>query len=100
MAVRSDILLETTLDLKIVNGDFTQGEADAQHAQLIALSTPLSWRPVPQLGVNAIKHLKGPGGKAAFEKALRVGLKVDAYRLKQIRYNDGFNDFNIAVEQE
>lgn len=97
MAVNQDILLGDDLDVRIENGDFVAGPSDDLHGQLLLLSKPRDWKPVPWLGVDIGKHLHGLEDADALKGDIRKQFNLDGYDVKQIDLSKGIEGIKVTT---
>lgn len=89
MAMVTDILLDSTLDFQVVNGDFLIGESDEQHIQLLLSSSPGNWKQFPFLGTDLIEDIASPMSAQDIVAKITLAMKVDAFQNISVFANNG-----------
>lgn len=88
MVERVDIILTAENDLKIQNGDFLTGDANAHHAEILLISAPGSFKQYPLTGANLRSLINGKVDVSA-RRDLKVQLVSDGFSPKSITITDG-----------
>lgn len=81
------ILVKTTNDLQITNGDFVIQNSDEQETSLLLQTFPGNWFEWPLAGIGIQKYLAGS------ESAIYIEQKI-----KEQMISDGFIIENITIE--
>lgn len=96
-----DVLLDSSLDLRFVDGDLVVVDGTRQHQQLLLVSEKGEWRENPTIGVGTLSWTlnERPADlnseiKRQFEKD---GMKVVAVQARQAV---GSNNFELSIEAE
>jgi hypothetical protein len=89
-----DILLDDTLDLQIVNGDFVVGESTEQHQKILILADKAEFKEYPMRGVGVLRYLEEetPDNLA---REIRQEFTIDGMTVNQIKIA---NDLTIQVD--
>lgn len=95
---RTDILLDESDDLMIVNGDFSFGESNDQHIALIFDCNKGELRENPSIGYAAPHYLKTNKPTVEYKRELRVELNKDGYADAEITVNKTLGVLDIKVE--
>ena len=94
--MRKDIILNADRSFKVTNGDFTVGESDQQHIELILSTNPNDWKATPITGVAMIKNIGG--NLTGFAKRnVQVQLEADGYVLQKINETENGIDVTAKV---
>lgn len=89
-----DILLDDTLDLQIVNGDFVVGESTEQHQKILILADKAEFKEYPMRGVGVLRYLEEetPDNLA---REIRQEFTIDTMTVNQIKIA---TDLTIQVD--
>jgi hypothetical protein len=89
-----DILLDDTLDLQIVNGDFVIGESTEQNQKMLILADKAEFKEYPMRGVGVLRYLEEetPDNLA---REIRQEFTIDGMTVNQIKIA---NDLTIQVD--
>jgi len=82
MSYVNDILLSSTNDLLIENGDFVVGPSDDQHIMLVLLNSPGQLRHEPLIGVGVQRYKNSRLDLIAITKLkqeIRLQLQLDGF---------------------
>lgn len=96
-----DILLAEDKDLVVAKGDFTVGESEEQHIELILLSTKGSWRQSPLTGCDLLRFVAAPFTLKTVDsmrQRMKIQLQFDGYASSAISINS-FSDIHITAER-
>ena len=98
MSTRNDILLDDAGNFKVENGDFATGESDAQHVELLMVSTKGSIREFPTIGVGIVNWVKRQNvDLKGLEREINVNLQADGYKAGNLNIADS-GEFNVDYE--
>lgn len=79
-----DIILDSSYDLEIINGDFVIAPSDPQHINLLFNSTVGSWKQYPLVGIG-IKLFSASSGQAdTLKRLIQVQLQTDGYKISRL----------------
>lgn len=84
----TDLLLDDTLDLQIVNGDFVIGESTAQNQKLLILSDKGTFKENPMRCVGARRHLEA-GDLDGLAPEITQEFSLDGMTVNTIKMNNG-----------
>ncbi len=84
----TDLLLDDTLDLQIVNGDFVIGESTAQNQKLLILCDKGAFKENPMRGVGARRYLEAEKPDA-LAREIRQEFSLDGMTVNTIKMNNG-----------
>ena len=89
-----DILLDDTLDLQIVNGDFVIGESTEQNQKMLILADKAEFKEYPMRGVGVLRYLEEetPDNLA---REIRQEFTIDGMTVNKIKIA---NDLTIQVD--
>ncbi|WP_291122798.1 hypothetical protein [Flavobacterium sp. UBA6046] len=90
----TDILLDDTLDLQIVDGDFVIGESTAQHQKLLILADKGEFKDVPMRGVGARRFLED-SDPSNLAREIRTEFVADGMTVSKIQIA---SDLTIQVD--
>lgn len=83
-----DFALDENFDLLIKDGDFVIIESTMQHQSLLLLTTKLSWRPVPFVGVGTVDFLLDDNGTLDLESEIQKQFELDGMRVQSVTATD------------
>lgn len=92
-----DFLLDDNGDLRIVNGDFVVGDAEAQHVDDLLYSFKGEWKENPLVGAEVQRQVKQRESLTKLKKNIRTALENDGYSNVSVSI-DG-EDININAER-
>ncbi|MFC4262480.1 hypothetical protein ACFOWM_06310 [Ferruginibacter yonginensis] len=92
--MRQDILIDESGVPIVTNGDFTIGESDAQHIELLLKTSPNEWKANSIVGIAIRKALSG-NLNGVIKRNIRVQLEADGYKEKTITENE--NGINVIA---
>lgn len=90
-------------DLKIANGDFMIGDADADHVEDIISSSQGEWKEFPLVGVSIDQYLNSAGQENEISRQVRLQLSGDGYSQLGVittRNVDGTFDIKVDATRE
>lgn len=95
---RQDLLLDDDKNLLCDAGDFSAGDSDAQHVDLLIASTKGMFKESPVLGSGLIHYLKKPDGSIReMKREINVQLATDGYKLTAMEL-DASGDYKIEYQ--
>lgn len=92
-----DFLLDENGDVRIENGDFVIGDAEAQHVDDLIYSFKGDWKEHPLLGAEAQRQLKQGNSLTKLKKAVKTELENDGYTNVDVTVNG--NEIFINAER-
>lgn len=95
----TDILLNSSYDLQIANGDFVIGDSEAQHVELILLANKGDFRQFPFLGVGLKKYINSPGAGNELGREVGIQLELDGYKVGEVDLSD-LSNIQIDAERK
>jgi hypothetical protein len=93
----TDLLLDSTGDVMIENGDFVFGESDQQHVEDIFIANQGEYKEWPLLGFGAINYIKTRVTDAEFKRDLKIQLAYDDYIAANIDTSNGIENVKIEI---
>lgn len=84
-----DILINTDKSAKIVNGDFTVGDSDAQHLECLLLANKGEYKETPQAGIGVVELLNDESNPVAFKHEARKQIEADGATVNTLSFKDG-----------
>jgi hypothetical protein len=72
-----DILLDSTNDLLILNGDFAVGESEMQEVGLILETMQGEWKENPVIGANLFQFMRSKADINAITARVKLHLELD-----------------------
>ena len=85
----TDVLLDETGDLQIVNGDFAIGDSTPQEVQNIVMSYPGWWKQYPLVGCAVPNYLNSPATGQQMVNIIKQQLKLDGKTVSTITSSTG-----------
>lgn len=85
MALVKDVLIDSSYDLQVVNGDFVVKPSDQQHVQLIIITAMGEWKQFPLLGVGIEQFINAPASLQQLSKGIQLQLQSDNYTVKTLK---------------
>jgi hypothetical protein len=82
-----DIMIDSTGDLVIDNGDFKIGKSDGQHIECILRSSEGHFKEFPLCGADIQSAINGIID-GAYRKKVRLQLVRDGYKVKTVDYTN------------
>lgn len=96
MVNTTDILLDdSTLDLKIVDGDFVVDDGTAQHQQCLLLAAKGDYKQFPLLGVDVWNEINNERPEDVMRE-IRLQFTQDGMKIKKAEFNN--NKINIDAQ--
>lgn len=93
----TDLLLDSSGDILIENGDFVFGESDQQHVEDIFIANQGEYKEWPLLGFGAINYIKSRVTDAEFKRDLKIQLAYDDYIAANIDTSNGIENVKIEI---
>lgn len=83
-----DILLNTTRDLDVKDGDLVIGESTIQHQDLLIMTNKGEWKENPTIAVGAFEFLKDEDESGLLAE-VKVQFERDGMRVKSVTMTNG-----------
>ena len=84
----TDLLLDNTGDMEIVNGDFVIGESSVQHIGLMLQSNKGDWAQNPSVGIGLVDMVNDDGSNSDMLATIKRELKKDGCNISTLTFND------------
>jgi hypothetical protein len=95
----NDLLLSSTGDLLIVNGDLKIGFSDSQNIVDILQAVKGDYKRSPQIGLNAITFSNSNTTNSDIKAQVKLQLELDGFRVSDVKI-DRTNGLNIIPYAE
>lgn len=95
--MRTDLLLNEDYDLIDLGMEWSEGESDQQHVELLMISNKADWKEFPFVGFGARRRLNGIFNKNKIIREIRVELENDGYTNYTLDLKDSLNDLTITI---
>ena len=82
-----DIVLDDSLDLEIVDGDFVVADSGQQHINLLLLTHKGEWKQTPYCGIGIAEFLN-EDNVLEMRKTIRIQLRSDGAKVQSIKYEN------------
>lgn len=91
-----DILLSSTFDLVIKNGDFDFGDATNQNQNLIILASKGEFKQSPTVGVGIIDYILDDANTDELEGVIQNEFEKDGLTIDKLKVNKDYTIDKIA----
>jgi hypothetical protein len=99
MAAYKDIIIDSTGDMEIANGDVNVNLSDSQHIEHIITTDRGQFRQWPLVGVGLLRQINGTISQQSLRQQMKLQLESDNYNVRKIKF-DPVNPLNIDIDVE
>lgn len=95
--MRTDLLLDENYDLIDLGTEWSEGESDQQHVELLMIANKGEFKEFPFVGFGAMRRLNGIFNRNNIIREVRVEMENDGYTNYTLDLKNDLKDFTITL---